>query len=161
MRAYFFTNMYLSSIQHGIQAAHALSEMYSKYDREFNEGRTLHNWGATHKTIIILNGGGSYELNELCEFFYSVSNGYPWAFFTESEFSLNGALTCVGVILPERIYKTAEAVKNGGSWCQNGDYWMVREASGEYDICSYWSIQDITNNEKKLIDRLNQYSLAR
>ena len=34
MRAYFFGNMYLSSIQQGIQAAHCLGEMFLKYDAD-------------------------------------------------------------------------------------------------------------------------------
>ena len=31
MRAYYFGNMYLSSIQQGIQAAHATHELFNKY----------------------------------------------------------------------------------------------------------------------------------
>ena len=48
MRAYFWGNMYLSSIQQGIQAAHVVTEMFAKYvDNEFRAERDLREWAAS------------------------------------------------------------------------------------------------------------------
>ena len=133
MRAYFFGNMYLSSIQQGIQAHHTTSELFIKY-REIDlydyaestgdnppkqladraaQADTLYEWARNHKTSILLNGGYSATLRELVAIFGNRQNPYPWAFFNESDEALDGALTCVGIILPEKIYETAKALREG------------------------------------------------
>ena len=58
MRAYFFGNLYMSSIQQGIQAAHAVADMFIKYSNE-NEPNyhPLREWATDHKTMILLNAG--------------------------------------------------------------------------------------------------------
>ncbi len=55
MRGYFLTNMYLSSIQHGIQAAHCLQEI----NNNFPGNEILTDWAENHKTMYVLNGGTS------------------------------------------------------------------------------------------------------
>lgn len=117
MRAYFFGNMYLSSIQQGIQSAHCLAEMFIKYqymdgltDNESQKCTHLYNWANYHKTMILLNGGYSEALRTLAEFFDTRDNPYPWAKFHEGQDALDGALTCVGIILPERVYDNVELV---------------------------------------------------
>lgn len=108
-RAYFFTNMYLSSIQKGIQAAHVLAEMHSKYISQHQASYRLQRdildkWSDQDKTIIVLNGGEGANLLALEKHFQSRWHGYPWAAFCES--GLGHALTAVGIILPT-IYKEA------------------------------------------------------
>ena len=66
MRAYFFTNRYLSSIQHGIQTAHCVAELFVKYNHEVfsntvQDGQ-LYSWAENDKTIIVLNGGSNEDL---------------------------------------------------------------------------------------------------
>ncbi|CAH9013712.1 putative hyphothetical protein [Vibrio phage 496E54-1] len=117
LRAYFFNNMYLAGIHAGIQSQHTTSEMFVKYNTDkidcdcwkgcdcyFASG-LLHDWGENHKTTVVLNGGMQQNLEELYELLCSKDNPYPFAKFHEADFSLNGALTNVGVILPERIFK--------------------------------------------------------
>lgn len=123
MRAYFFGNMYLSSIQQGIQAAHCLGEMFVKYpdleDSNWAKDHTedqekyemLIDWAKNHKTMILLNGGYSENLRVLAQSFDQPYNLYPFATFSESKEALDGALTCVGIILPERIYNNVDLVK--------------------------------------------------
>jgi hypothetical protein len=105
MRAYFFCNFYLSSIQQGIQAAHCLAEMFVEHPIGLT-GHRLHRWAQEHKTLIVLNGGNNEELcnkyaelRRLCEVL-----GYPHAMFIEDTASLNNAATCIGVVVPEPIY---------------------------------------------------------
>lgn len=108
MRAYFFGNFYLSSIQQGIQAQHCTAEMFVKYyppTEEWQQGDVLHDWAKNHKTSILLNGGDCEQL-KLLAMILSREPGspYPWAVFHESELALNHAITCVGIILPEKMY---------------------------------------------------------
>lgn len=124
MRAYFFGNMYLSSIQQGIQAQHCTAEMFVKYppidlqDFAFSTGEeppehmkqeslkseTLFKWARDHKTTILLNGGEKADLLSLIPILKQEDNPYPWAHFSESNDALNCCLTCVGIILPEKMY---------------------------------------------------------
>jgi len=106
MRAYFFGNMYLSSIQQGIQAAHCTAEMYMRYHSGTGKIQNcragLYNWAAHYKTMVLLNGGDTNSLYDIWEHCDSGDNPYAWAYFEEA--GVRKALTCVGIILPERIY---------------------------------------------------------
>lgn len=101
MRAYFFTNMYLSSIQHGIQSAHVLHEMFRKYNiMDYDLQKLLYDWADNHKTIIVKNGGDTtmmLNIKDLCS-----QMNLPYAYFYEP--SLDNVLTCIGIIVPEKYY---------------------------------------------------------
>jgi hypothetical protein len=109
MRGYFLTNMYLSPIQHGIQSAHCIHDMFIKYqeysDASYNGSNmqkayeVLIEWASNHKTMIVLNGGTGDDLREALRVFTLNSVGYPYDVFNEP--SIDNALTCVGIILPE------------------------------------------------------------
>ena len=114
MRAYFFGNFYLSSIQQGIQAAHCVTEMFVKYKRHKQERDPLLDWARNHKTIILLNGGDCFDLLDIYCMINDESNPYPWSKFHESVTALNDAITCVGIILPEKIYESAETLREKG-----------------------------------------------
>jgi hypothetical protein len=104
MRFYAVGNMYLSSIQQGIQAAHCVAEMMASENT--HRGRTLSiiDWAHDHKTIICLNGGNNKSLNDFYDL-VKVQSRFPVARFFEDEDSMAGMLTCVGIIVPESIYK--------------------------------------------------------
>ncbi len=113
MRAYFFGNMYLSSIQQGIQAAHVTHELFNKYIDNPGSGlNTLSLWAEDHKTMILLNAGYGENIRALVERFNNSENPYPWADFHEGQDALDGALTCVGIVLPEKIYETASMLRS-------------------------------------------------
>lgn len=149
MRAYYFGNMYLSSIQQGIQAAHVTHELFlkHKHDNLANGNYVttkLWDWAKNHKTMILLNGGYSAALRELIALFDSPENDYPWTYFCEEEASLNGALTSVGIVLPEKIYEAAKALRDGnigaeqirvtGSWSpEDGVLWTYTK--WEHNLC--------------------------
>ncbi len=105
LRVYFFQNMYLQGIHAGIQSQHTTAEMFVKYLPFQHQGSDiLYNWANNYKTTIVLNGGMQGDLEEAIKVFDTKDNPYPWAFFKESEYALGGALTNVGIILPEKIY---------------------------------------------------------
>ena len=112
MRAYLFGNLYLSSIQQGIQALHCTTEMFLKYLPHTEEAGPLYDWALNYKTTILLNGGNSTELYSIRYHFEQEENPYPFAMFEESVDALSGAVTCVGIILPEKIYTAAEEIRN-------------------------------------------------
>lgn len=115
-RAYFFGNMYLSSIQQGIQAGHVIGEMAVKYQRSGDgfttTGHAFYNWAEQHKTMILLSGGYGENLHDLYDFISTEDNSYPFAKFHESKAALDGAVTSVGIVLPEKIYNGAQAMRN-------------------------------------------------
>jgi hypothetical protein len=119
-RAYYFGNMYMSSIQQGIQALHATSEMYLKYsirgklttDIVGEKQRSdLHEWGMLHKTVVLLNGGDHAALIKIADFINNEDNPYAWAEWNEGDPDLNGAMTCVSIVLPARIYESAKELR--------------------------------------------------
>ncbi len=153
MRAYFFGNLYFSSIQQGIQAAHTVVEMFTKYgqkNREIPDGidgpcqewQILHHWATEHKTMVLLNGGYAEELRSLIQFFSSKENPLPWAYFNESKEAADNCLTCVGIILPEEFYEGARDLKGPSGY---GEYYAK--------LLPGW--------ERTLAERLNMYGLAR
>lgn len=130
MRAYFFTNMYLSDIQRGIQTAHVMHEMFTYYDR--SSSPLLYDWADNHKTIIVLNAGYSSTLEEIQTHLANDENYLPWNFFRESEEALNNALTCIGIIVPEAYYNTTVV---GGEevpaqhFCGSWNWWDAQTVS--------------------------------
>lgn len=107
LRAYFFGNMYISPIQHGIQAAHVVTKMAARYCNNYEAtGDVFFDWADVGVTKILLNGG--YHSN--LEAVYAILEylcpplGLPFGKFHEEVDALNGALTSVGVVVPEEIY---------------------------------------------------------
>lgn len=102
MRFYAVGNMYLSSIQQGIQAAHCVGEMSLK----ILGNKMVSEWLHTHKTLICLNGGNYTSLRDFHTLCTDARNTlYPVAHFSEDYDSLAGMLTCVGIIVPDKIYE--------------------------------------------------------
>jgi hypothetical protein len=101
LRLYSFVNYYLSDLQRGLQTAHLVSEIFTKYIFCNDDIATvLDKWACEDKTIIILNGGNCEELSYKFNIINKV-RGYPYAMFCEDMNSLYGALTCVGLIFPQ------------------------------------------------------------
>lgn len=165
MRLYTFCNYYLSSIQQGIQSAHVLAEMFNKYrtarHRPLDQEGMLWDWSTIHKTMVVLNGGNSADIEDLYSFFFAHQHVsiYPFAKFHEDRDSLHGALTCVGIILPNEIYDTAYAIRNRtATFIENADegcnlLWV--ESNESHEIITF------SQFEADLIERLNQYGLAK
>ena len=114
-RFYSFTNMYVSSIQKGIQTAHAVSDM-SVSLLTTDQKAAYDTWALNDKTVIVLNGGNQAMLEVIHSLAipFGKKHGLPVVKFHEDEQSLNGALTAVGIILSEVAYETAKSLRDGG-----------------------------------------------
>lgn len=115
MRFYSAGNMYLSSIQQGIQAAHCVGEMALR----IVGNKYVSEWLTNHKTLICVNGGNNAALHEFLALANNEKNpGYPVAHFHEDQDSMAGMLTCVGIIVPAKIYEAdlTELVVQHPSW---------------------------------------------
>ena len=108
MRAYFFNNQYLNGIHNGIQAGHALDQLWSNFAEMKKMSKAseakfamLRDFSKNHKTWIVLNAGDHDALDNL-HTFMTGQNTYPFAMFQEP--GLNFSNTSVVIILPERMY---------------------------------------------------------
>jgi len=161
MRAYYFGNMYLSSIQQGIQAAHVTAEMFTKYltpasGQEKHE--LLIDWASSHKTMVLLNAGYGENIRDLIRFFNDYENPFPWAEFYEGEDALDGALTCIGIILPEKIYEGSKELRSNPA----APTTLIEE--GLLSILNGTPNQKIVHYSKweaELMGKLNTFGLAK
>lgn len=156
MRFYSFSNMYLSSLQVGLQSGHVLSEMFLN----FPDAADLRTWASEHKTMILLNGGYSSTLREIYDALNDTDNPYTFAKFHESEEALDGALTCVGIIVPEEIYEVAAEVRS--SYGRDGRTMVDSfNAYGEWTAKYDGNRHNFTKWQVWLINELNKYGLAK
>ena len=105
-RAYFFNNMYLEGIHNGIQAGHAIDQMWLKYtdpNADPNRLANLRDFSKRHKTFIILTAGEHQNMMQTFKtLFKSRDNPYPYERFLEP--GLNNTITSIGIILPKCMY---------------------------------------------------------
>jgi hypothetical protein len=138
----------LSSIQQGIQSAHILGEIVNDYKYKSSTATLMvDEFLSVHKTIIVCNGGNNKMLLDLISFLDDTRNPYPVACFHEDDDSLCGALTGVGIILPEEIY---DVVKIG----PNENYFYSA------NNCNI-TYTDSDSFEFQLIERIKSAPLAR
>jgi hypothetical protein len=142
-----------------LQAAHVITDMFCEYSSsKLKTGSLLYKWAADHKTIILLNGGNTADLNELADFFLdSDENPYPYGYFKEDKQSLNESITSVGIILPAEIYDTAAEDRR-----QGGTNWQKLSTFGfEPGQIGMATRPALSKWQNELISRLNQCSLAK
>lgn len=161
MRYYGFSNYYLSQIQIGIQNAHCAVDLIYKYQAHPSNlyhkqlANTIQDWANNHKTMILLNGGNHSALDDLYGFFDDPRNPYPFHCFQEDKQSLNNATTCVGIILPEKIYEGAGFLRGRGNTVVKigDDFGIYVQGDSSCDhLYSEWEIL--------LMNKLNDYRLA-
>ena len=159
MRAYYFGNFYLSSIQQGIQAGHVTHELFVKYpDRHIpaSQGDRLWEWAEHHKTMILLNGGMASRLMDTEHFLKDEDNPYPWTSFREEKNALNGSITSVGIILPAKIYVGASTLReNKLPWS-----FFAEKPSLQLNSPEIHSTVAYTRFEALLMYKLNEHKLA-
>ena len=154
-RAYHFGNFYLSSLQQGIQAAHAQTELFKDY-ANVPMGSIVWEW-AKNPTMICLNGGNNQSLLDIVDFLHVDANPYPWSAFYEDEESLGGILTNVCIVLPEKIYNANSMFKEyyGRGFSNFTDLYTLCMTNWEY----YNSVSTPTDEEHDA--RSEMYSYAR
>ena len=188
LRLYTFVNFYFSSIQQGIQSAHVVSELFKtevyNADNGYlsdDEARTLSalcDWANNHKTIIVLNGGMTCDMETDV---HSIKNAVlhseyaiPFAEFFEDPSAI-GAMggdysvrTAYGMVLPEELY-SAEIRTNDLEYFMRGarDHNGVLQVKDDvkYSSGPMYSIGEIffkrDSSEAVIIDLLKSKSLAR
>lgn len=119
MRGYSWGNMYLSSIQQGIQGWHAQNEIFTKYKINSPEMTTFLKWAKGHKTLMLLNGGYASNIQHIGEVLEKLNKmlkrspieqraigvkAIPISCFKEEEAALNQALTAIFTVLPETCF---------------------------------------------------------
>ena len=170
MRAYFFNNMYLSSIQQGIQAAHAVTEMSVKYQRTGDgftpAGHMFYQWADQHKTMILLNGGYASNIQDLFDFLHAGlvnEKSYPYAKFHESEDAMGGLLTSVAIVLPEKIYEAGKAISKIKGRRMDDPVRMAWDVQHVLTVNLKDGLTDVgyTDFEAELIERIGKFGLAR
>lgn len=184
MRFYGFGNFYLSSLQQGLQAGHTIADLFVKYNHadlnaasvnEYTQPKEIEllenadmllEWARDHKVMILLNGGNSANLQELYDFLDTNENPYPFTKFHEDEQSLNGALTYVGIILPERIYETAAKIRQASKHYYNESKLELEIVQRSFnaivvDVNQSEIFQDFSKFEYELCLKINQFGLAR
>jgi len=114
MRFYGFGNYYLSSLQQGLQSAHCVGDLFAKHYKNKKKLKKVYDWAQNHKTMVLLNGGNSKQLQDLFDELKSIKGmKLPFVKFHEDEQSLGGALTYVGMVVPEKIYNLAAQMRQG------------------------------------------------
>lgn len=113
-RCYHFNNFYFNGVHAGIQSHHSFMEIFNKVkDKpDSQQYRMLDEWSSNHKTVIVLNGGMQFNLEELEMFFDNMDNPFPWASFREGKEATNESLTNIGIVLPDYIYEISRFVAN-------------------------------------------------
>ena len=153
-RLYTFGNFYMSSIQQGIQGLHSTAEMFIKYDYS-SQRSDLFQWARADKTVICLNAGMDVNLQSIKAGFESPDNPYAWSFFNEAPEAMNGMLTNVAIILPDRIYHTAQNIRSRKCYFLD-NVLTVRTNDGTDQ-----PIDTFSDFDMELINLLNSCSLAR
>jgi hypothetical protein len=184
-RLYSFVNFYLNSISQGIQTAHAVHEMFMKYNPLYGgvsaEASRLYEWAKNHKTIIVLNGGMNSDIVSKKMFFETEGKKLtfptPFAHFQEDEQSLGGVITCVAAVISNDIYeavsydKAAVLVTSDVERAKLGDNEPLSSGGSlmHYDTSAYFYVVDgvVLNRYRRdtaewlLISMLKSCSLAR
>jgi len=169
MRLYTFTHTMLSPIAKGIQSGHATTELFVKYGdpklpesvpiSEVKKFLMLSDWTRDHKTHIALDGGNSKSLQEIVETLDEICD-YPWADFTEDDETLAGIRTSVAVVIPKKVYRTAELLRNGK--ISERDYGYHLETKDEKEIFLLKEELEsfiISQKDRILIRLLNKFRL--
>lgn len=86
----------LDGINSGIQAAHGVCEYIWKHLGD----EDLHQWLQEDKTLVVLNGGGSQEMEETKRLF--LESGIKFETFEEED--LGNLTTCIALLADERVW---------------------------------------------------------
>ena len=112
-RGYVFVNRALSSIQKGVQGAHALVELTSKSEYQQSTGPcafptacALDTWRALDKTLVFLDCGFHQEILEhyLTAASFCEKVELPHALFVEDDWTMNSMATAFAIVVPNTIY---------------------------------------------------------
>lgn len=96
MKLYIFVFSFMSTIQKGIQAAHAVTELLAQ-----NDSDEVWDWAEEDKTIVLLEGGNYEDISVIREF--AEKSEFESAEFVEDFATMGGLITAVAVLAPADI----------------------------------------------------------
>jgi len=99
-RMYSLVLRQLSPIQKGIQSTHSIIE----YVRNYSKSTEFIRWVNVDKTVIILDGGTSQELQECKNTLASL--GVPYSIFNEED--LGNIMTSISFLVEDRVWDCKE-----------------------------------------------------
>jgi hypothetical protein len=141
LRAYFFGNLYISQIQHGIQGSHVVTKMFRDNQPDLFPAdpvmqRTLFDWGDDGVTKIYLQAGYQRNLEIIHDVLRYICPrlGLPYQKFHEEVDALNGALTSVGVVVPQEIYDMDKVLPGYVETMRNPVYGVLRNVFTPTDV---------------------------
>lgn len=121
LRTYVVLHTYFKSLLNGVQGGHACVEMSVKYEPGTPQFALYQKWARVDKTLLYLDGGVSFHMHQYLGKLQTLGRTVlPWAPFFEDEETLEGMLTAVAVILPERIAKATELEWNDAKATREG-----------------------------------------
>jgi len=99
MKLYVFVHSHLSTMQKGIQAAHAVAEILLK-------DKKARKWAKEHKTLIIVEGGNTQRMDSLLS--HLQGSGISYAPFYEDNDTLDGLHTATAVLVDGAVTGNTE-----------------------------------------------------
>jgi hypothetical protein len=87
--------------------------MFVKYNSDTDQRRTLVDWARNHKTLICLNGGNAANIRDIHDKLQSLCPhlNLPYDMFCEDQQTLDGMMTCCGLVVPEHVYNAASELR--------------------------------------------------
>lgn len=139
LRLYAFNHYKLCGIHAGIQTQHSTQELNNDYPTCIEGGdNDFYNWAVNWKTTIILNGGNSQNLRNIKTFLESSIHEFYWSFFHESQEDMEGILTNVCIIVPEKIFGLSKRIGDLNKLQSNSDVYydpdQVYRGMSEFEI---------------------------
>lgn len=95
-RMYCLAERHLSSIQKAIQSAHAIVE----YGLTYGDSSEYKQWAEKDKTIIILDGGNSIDLDSIKD--QLICEKWPFEVFYEPD--MDNFMTAIAFLAPNEVY---------------------------------------------------------
>jgi len=167
LRLYTFTNFYLSSIQQGIQPAHAAVRlMLAASVGDMPNSDLLYDWADNWETMICLNGGDYSGVNDLHTFFQSTENPFPFMPFAEEIGAIGPMeiMTSVAIVLPAFIFDTAPLLRRLHRLPENVTY-THDKLLNEHRFAWYKNgdtiVRTYSDWQMELMGRMNKCGLAR
>lgn len=155
----FVAGLYLSPLQRGLQTAHVVSELMTKYKPDFNDvGDSVYDWASNNKTIIICDAGNHQGVVDCWAELQRTGidpRFVAGAIFFEDVQSMNGMATACGVVVPEKYWGAQFVPEVGEFNPARWDYTYVG-ADGSQRTMQY----DLNYPEAQFISHIKKYRLA-
>ena len=98
---YVFTHRYLNTMQQGIQSAHAIAELFTKYAEQPEYFKKVIDWSANHKTLRILDAGSGKKFEDTYRWYTEFVKKFDLSHAEFREPDINDMITAFCFVLSE------------------------------------------------------------